>query len=200
MKHRLGILFFTLLFIGLTGCGKDIELTVENVEKNTLAIREDNTLQVALIDSFDKDYYDIEEFKNFINKEIVSYNNTHGENSLALDAIESQGDKVVMIITYSNMEHYTRFNSVEGQLAGTKSVAQVDGTFPESFITAKGEAVTVAEALEKEEHKVFAINEDIHILVDGKIVYYSNGEYIDSQTLQSDEEAMTYLIYKDKLF
>lgn len=200
MKHRFGILFLTVLFVILTGCGKDIELTLENVENNTLVIREDDSLQVALIELFDKEYYDLEEFKSFISKEISNYNNKYGEASIVLDAIDKQEENVVMILTYSNMEHYTLFNSVEGQLTGTNSATQGDITLPESFYTTKGESVSAEQALEKDEYKIFAINENISILVDGKIVYYYNGDYIDSQTLQSDNEEMTYLIYKDKLF
>lgn len=200
MKYNLRILFLTVLFLALTACSKDIELTVENVENNTLVIREDDSLQVALVELFDKEYYDLEEFKSFISEEISNYNNKYGEASIVLDAIDKQEEKVVMILTYSNMEHYTLFNSVEGQLMGTNSATQGDITLPESFYTTKGESISAGQALEKDEYKVFAINENIRILVDGKIVYYYNGEYIDSQTLQSDNEEMTYLIYKDKLF
>ncbi|NMB42862.1 MAG: hypothetical protein GX995_01865 [Clostridiales bacterium] len=198
MKYRLGILLLTFIFITLTGCGKDIELTIENVDSSTIAIREDNTLQVALIDSFDQEYYDIEEFKSFIDKEINKYNNQHGEGAIILDALEKQEDNVILILTYGSISHYTEFNGVEGHLSGTKLAG--DFTLPESFLTPKGDSVTVTQALEKDDYEIFAINEDIKILIDGKIVYYHNGEYIDSQTLQADDEEMTYIIFKDKLF
>ena len=198
MKYRLGILLLTFIFITLTGCGKDIELTIENVDSSTIAIREDNTLQVALIDSFDQEYYDIEEFKSVIDKEINKYNNQHGEGAIILDALEKQEDNVILILTYGSISHYTEFNGVEGHLSGTNLAG--DFTLPESFLTPKGDSVTVTQALEKDDYKIFAINEDIKILIDGKIVYYHNGEYIDSQTLQADDEEMTYIIFKDKLF
>lgn len=198
MKHRLGVLFAILILISLTGCGKDIELTVENVSSNTLAIREDETIQVALVDSFDKDYYDIEEFKSFINEEINTYNNEYGSNSIILDSLEKKADKVILILSYANMEDYARFNHVEGQL--TTGVGAINFELPESFLNKKGESVAASEALEKDDYKVFVINENIKVIIDGKIVYYYNGDYIDSQTLQADNEEMTFIIYKDKLF
>ena len=37
MKYRLGILLLHL-FLFLTGCGKDIELTIENVDSSTMQL------------------------------------------------------------------------------------------------------------------------------------------------------------------
>ena len=38
-------------------------------------------LQVAIVEDFDKDYYDFEELKDFINEEIDNYNSENGAKS-----------------------------------------------------------------------------------------------------------------------
>ena len=103
-----------------------------------------------------------------------------------------------LILTYGSISHYTEFNGVEGHLSGTNLAG--DFELPESFLNKKGESVAASEALEKDDYKVFVINENIKVIIDGKIVYYYNGDYIDSQTLQADNGEMTFIIYKDKLF
>ena len=39
-------------------------------------------LQVAIVEDFDKDYYDFEELKDFINEEIDNYNSENGAKSI----------------------------------------------------------------------------------------------------------------------
>lgn len=200
-----------VIFIGLTGCSKDISLTEEDtknnktvvkegIENNTILVREDGTLQVAIVDLFDKEYYNIEEFEGFVNEEINNYNADFDDSPIVFNALEKRDDSLVIVMTYNNMEHYSAFNNIEGLLLDAPTARQDKSNLPESFSKNGGNEVEFDEALEKDEYKIFGINEQVDIIVDGKILYYSNGEYIDSQTMKSDEKEITYIIFKDKMF
>lgn len=204
MKKIISLVVLTFAFAFLVGCAKDVDLTTEVVDINTMVIREDGKVQVAIVDVFDEDYYEMEEFKDFITNEIDQYNADHGEGSITFDIIEQKDKKVIVVITYSNIEHYSAFNSTSGQLVSAATAkggdSNLQSKLPESFLDKKGETITSAQALKKDEYKVLVINENTKIIVEGKILYYSNGDYIDSSSLQSAEEETTFIIYKDPIF
>ena len=198
MKRILPFLFLSVFLTVLTGCSKKFDLTEEQIEKNILVIKEEGSLQVAITDSFDKDYYDFEEFEEYINEEISDYNNEFSDDPISLQVLHQNlnDDKIVVIMSYSDMDHYAEFNGIQGFLTDGGTALQENNPLPETFLDKKGNEVERAEALKKDENKVFAIAEDIEIKVEGKILYYYNGDYVDSQTLKSDEEEMTYLIFE----
>ena len=200
MKKICIILLTTMIIFLLIGCSGDIELTEEEITNNTLVLHEDGSLQVAIIDLFDKEYYDFEEFKDFINEEVGEYNGEHTEDSIVVDIISQADNKVVLILTYKGIEDYTVFNGVSGFWIDANTASQGYTKLPETLVNKRGDIISRAEALDDDKYKVFAINEEMKIIIDGKILYYYNGNYIDSKTLESDKDEMTYIIYKDTFF
>ncbi len=200
MKKIFLVLLFTSLIILLTGCGKVEELTAETVNNNTILIREDGSLQVALVSLFDKDYYEVEEFKDYASEEISKYNSTEGANSITVDVIDKNNDKVTTILTYSNMDHYSKFNDIEGKMSLVADLKSDEKELPDSFLDKKGNEVSLSDSLKKDDYKVFTINEHTNVVVEGKILYYYNGNYIDSKTIETDDEEMTFIIYRDPIF
>lgn len=200
MKYRLNILLLVVLTLILTGCSKDIELTEKDIDKNTLVIREDGSLQVAQVDLFDQDYYDLTEFEGFMDKEINTYNTKHGDKSVVFNSISENAKKVVVILSYKSMEDYTTFNNIEGQLINAVDIGQDKKDLPEEFMDKKGNIIPTADIIHNDDYKIFSIKENTDIIIDGKVLYYYNANYIDSSTIKSDGEEVSYVIYKDTFF
>ena len=164
MKKVLYILLLITCIPILTGCKKNLELTLENTDRSTLLVKEDGKIQAAILDVFDKDYYDITEFTQFINQEVESYNEKNGEGTI--------------ILTYNSIKDYTSFNHVEGDLLSVQDAKSSDLNLPEIFYNKKGASLSKEEALEKDKNFVFYLKENIKVLVNGKIQYHSNGDLI----------------------
>lgn len=211
MKKFSAVLALVTFALVLSGCSKDLSLTLideenenviirEDVDKNTVLMRQDDSLQVALVDEFDQEYYDINELTSFINEEISNYNSKNGENAVTFDAIDKRADKVVIIQSYSKVEHYAAFNNLEANLIYAIDAREESESLPEVFNKLKGGTISTKEALKKDKYKLLSIKEDTDIIVDGKIMYYFNGELTDTSTIKASAEEETFLIYKKKFF
>lgn len=211
MKVKISIFAMIILGIALTGCSKEVSLTrvekesdkvivSEDIDKNTIVVKEDGRLQVAIVEDFDKEYYDIEELKSFINEEINNYNSKNGQESIIFDAAEMRDNKVIVVQTYSDIEHYLAYNNIEGSLMSVSAAREDSESLPEVFYNSRGKNISREEALKKDKYMIINVKENTNIVVDGKIIYYHNGEFINSTTLQANDEEGTFLIYKDIFF
>ena len=211
MKVKIYILAIITLIITLTGCSKETSLITvekesdkvivsEDIDKNTIVVKEDGRLQVAVIEDFDKEYYDIEELKSFINEEINNYNSKNGQESIMFDAAEMRDNKVIVVQTYRDIEHYLTYNNIEGSLLSVTDARQDKEALPDTFYNSRGKSVSIEKALKKDKYMIMNIKENTDIVVDGKIMYYHNGEFINSKTLQANDEEETIFIYKDTFF
>lgn len=211
MKVKVCILAMIILVISLTGCSKEANLiTVEkgtdkvvvnkDVQKNTIVVKEDGRLQVAIVGDFDKEYYDFEELKSFINEEINNYNSKNGQESIVFEVAEMRGNKVIVVQTYSDIEHYLSYNNIEGSLMSVTSAREDIESLPEVFCNSKGKDISRDEALKKDKYMIMNIKENTDVVVDGKIMYYHNAEFINSSTLEANDEEGTVFIYKDTIF
>jgi hypothetical protein len=196
MKKVLLCTLFILLITIFTGCRKNLELKAENVETNTIVVKKDGSAQAAIVDVFDKDYYSLQELTDFMNEEINSYNEENGEDVIILDEIEEIDGKVILILTYSSLSHYSAFNHIETQLVSAKDARNGDINLPDVLSNKKEESISKETALEKDNYKVFGIKEDTNVVIDGKIMYYSNGEFIDSSKIKANGEDETIIVYK----
>lgn len=196
MKKALYILLLITCIPILTGCKKNLDLTLENTDRSTLLVKEDGKIQAAILDVFDKDYYDITEFTQFINQEVESYNEKNGEGTIILDEVDKINNQVILILTYNSIKDYTSFNHVEGDLLSVQDAKSSDLNLPEIFYNKKGASLSKEEALEKDKNFVFYLKENIKVLVNGKIQYHSNGDLISKSEVQATEDDVTFIIYK----
>lgn len=196
MKKVLYILLLVTSIPILIGCKKNLELTLDNTDSNTLLVRKDGKIQVAILDVFDKDYYDMEELTQFINQEVESFNEKNGEEAIILDEIEKMDHQVILILTYNSIEDYTSFNHVDGNLLSVQDAKSSDLSLPEIFYNKKGATLSKEEALDKDKNFVFYLKEDIKVLINGKIQYHSNGDLISKSEVQTTEDEGTFVIYK----
>ncbi|MBP1754393.1 MAG: hypothetical protein H6Q59_791 [Firmicutes bacterium] len=102
-----------LLVLGTAGCRKEEKfLTADDITTNTLLAKSNGVLQVATVEEFDQTYYKLSELKDFISKEIDTYNKAAGEDKITLDDVQLNGGKAIMLLTYSGMDQYAGFNDV----------------------------------------------------------------------------------------
>lgn len=196
-KLRLIPLFFAVMLV--SGCS-----TIGNIEQNTIVIKKDGTVIGAIVEDFQDPKYVSEELKAMLEEEITTYNAQAGEGKVSLDTYEITEEKKTKIyLKYASDEDYTAFNE-EVLFAGTVSEAYEAGYEFADMKDANGTGADIgkAEVLEKGSMKMVIFEEPVHVLVNGKISYISQGVTLEGKkeaSAQKEEgtgEQLFYIMYE----
>ncbi len=197
---KLVVLSLSVFCTGLVliGCSKEKEIpTIANASVNTLLVLEDGTAKSALVDEFDKPYYNTNELKEFINKDIAIYGKSAGADAVSLEDIGTSSESVIAKFSYKSIMNYSEYMKADTEVM-SNVVATQNINVPESLINVEdGANVSKEEALSDEDYKVLVTNSPgYNIMVDGDILYYSNGLLLDESTVQSGSEGYTVIVYE----
>lgn len=178
----------------LTGCGNPIN----KMKENTVYINKDGEVESLSIESFDKDYYSQEELKQFIDKEVTAQQEERGDGSISLKDFEVKEKEASLKMVYSSAEDYEAFTDTELEQGDyTKDVLE-EG---ETLVDAKTEKEVEELPEEVEGLKYVKIQdpEDIQVLLDGTILYYSNkAEFLEEHLIKIPAGETCVILYQDK--
>ncbi|HHV12532.1 MAG TPA: hypothetical protein GXX75_19850 [Clostridiales bacterium] len=185
-----------LLISGAVGCTKE-ELRVGEITADTMVARANGELQVATVEAFDKDYYNLEELKRYIQEQVDTYNTKAGGEKITVDDVDKKENNAVMILTYSGMDQYSSFNEVPAAYF-SGGVENISLKLPSTLVNAKdGSLASTDEILKDEKYRILVLNEPYHIIVDGKIKYYSEkATLVDDNEIDGTAEDMTIVVFK----
>ena len=177
----------------LIGCGAKFEPT-----ESTIYITSKGEVMSAIMESFDKAYYNFEELSQNVNKEVKAYCLDVNKESVVIDSFEKVSDEVALLMTYETVEDYTSFNDVL-LFAGTYADAVMAGYLPAELHDTEGEMVET-DSEELNDLKVVVTEESVCIQVDGKIKYVSDNVSIVDKKLARAMEAgknhPAFVLYK----
>ncbi|MDF2543249.1 MAG: hypothetical protein K0S47_2967 [Herbinix sp.] len=196
-KLALGTLLL-LCILSMAGCKRrDIILTTDEISENTMVIKRNGGIQVAIVEGFDKDYYSLSELEEFVTKEVTSYNERAGSDEVAIDDLQIKDNNAIMLLSYSGMQHYTNFNEVYGaffQAGQPDTIPEL----PDTYINVKEGTLTAKkDALSNKDYRVLVVKEAFDIKVSGKIKYYSDNAVLgEDNMIQSPVDELTVIVYK----
>ncbi len=206
MKKFIFISLVIIVAAGLlAGCGKSLE-----ADRDTVYIQKKGNVVSAAIADFDKDYYDEEELKNYIEERVADYQEEHGEDTVSIDEFSVEDGIARLFIKYSSCEEYQNFNDVT-LFSGTIPQALAEGySFEEDFTEIEdGEAAgsVKKDAVTDLDAKVIILSEKVDVKVDGAIRYvssqYTTMKAKDTVSIQLPEEAedgeesaLVYVVYE----
>ncbi len=198
MKKSAFCAMILLLFLGLTACsGKEKSIDIKDITESTFLARVNGELQVATMEEFDKSYYNLDELRDYIDKEVTSYNKEIGVDKITLDNVDVINGKAIMLLTYAGMEQYAGFNEVTAAYF-TGGVKDIPIKLPTTLVNAENEALaSTEEIIQDSKYKILILTEPYHIVVEGNVKYYSeNATYLDENEVQSASDGMTIVVYK----
>lgn len=171
MKKWKWIPVFSLMLGSLAGCSKF------EVSENTVRIAKDGSIQAAVIETLDKNYYNAEELKTMIDEAVADYNGSGEEEPVSVESFETEEDKVSLYMDYASAKDYETFNQVTFYLADLQQAYDNNYVFPENFRKVeKGEmtgTVPKSELLTGLNYSVLIYSEEMDVEVPGTIVYTS---------------------------
>lgn len=176
----------------LTGCGNPMK----KMDASTIYIKGDGSVESISIETFDKEYYHEEELKAFIEEEVKAQQTERGEESIKIENFDVEKENAVLNMSYAGTEDYVEFTGAVLEKGAYQASVKVEDII---FIQAKsGEAIS-EEPSDTEELSYIKIQdpEDIQVLIDGEILYYSEGaEYKDKNLVKIPAGKESMILYK----
>lgn len=183
----------------LSGCGAD-----KDADTTTLFIEKDHSIIEVAVGEFDKDYYDEDEFKDYVKDEVAAYKDGDGTGTVKYKKLSVEEGTAKLNMTYSDYKAYTEFVG-EDLFVGTVVEALAGGyEFDVDFskvedAQVKG-SVSAEDVTANSDYKVVVVNRTTDVVVHGTIQYVSDGVKVkDAGTAaveKSEEAALSYIIYK----
>jgi len=199
MRYRFFLLAFIILNIMLfvTGCGdKNGSLT-----ENTIIVEKKGKITEAIIERFDKPYYNANELELMIKDEIADYGKLSGSKSNANLASYESGDGLVKAyIEFTSPQDYSSFNDTEF-FFGTISEAEDKGYSMDVTLRNIKEGGTIGkmDLLNMGKYHIIISNEAVQIKSYGDMLYSTaNVELINDRLarISSDSSGLAYIIVK----
>lgn len=193
MKKSLGMGLILTAAVFLTGCANKFEPT-----ESTIFITSEGVVKSAIMESFDKAYYDYEELSEDVEKEVKAYCLDVNEDVITVESLVQEGDMVRLFMNYASVEDYTAFNDVL-LFCGSYADAAETGYVPEELYDAEGQNVEL-DMEQLGNLKVVVTEESICIQTSGKIQYTSDNVTIVDKKLARAMEAgkshPAFVLYK----
>lgn len=194
MKKTKLLSLLCIIGILLIGCSKENSI---NGDINKVHFNNDGTVEAEIVETFDKDYYNISELESFIKDTINEYNGVHGKDSIVMKSLEEKDGKAILALTYKTLDDYNAFSETNVSISTLKNAQNEGISLPDVYISAKDGAYASTEiVLQNEDYKVIVVNEGMVVKVDGKIKYFTNGKLINKTSFQANGEEASVIVYK----
>lgn len=189
-----------LSLISLAGCSnKEIKLDAGEIKVNTMLVKSNGQLQVAFVEEFNKPSYSVDDLKNFVKKQISSYNNKTGEALIQLDELDEKEGKAVILMTFAGMEQYSTFHDFYGAYFNVSAINE-NISLPDNFVNYKdGKLVSKDDILKNGNDRVLVVDQTLNILIEGDIKYYSENAVLENKNIiKSSAQELTYIVFSSK--
>lgn len=166
MKKGNRILLAAFMFFLLTGCGKT------SVEKTTIAIQKDGTIEHTIVEDFGEGSVDA--LESMMSEKAAAYNNSNSaeEKGVTVDAVEAGEGVIRVVMTYPDADAFDGFMNMD--------VVEVDpalrapffyGTVEEAYVQGFDLEVELRGA---EDDSVLQGKDDILAMGKSRIIIYDN--------------------------
>lgn len=193
MKKSLSLCVLLTGAILLTGCSQKFEPT-----ESTIFVTSKGTVKSAIMESFEKEYYNFEELKSDVDKMVQDYCGETSENAVVVEGFTQEADTVTLMMQYETVQDYNDFNDMI-LFSGTLLEAEKAGYIPGELYDTEGQTVTLSEE-EQNSLKVIVTEESICIQTSGKIKCVSdNVTIVDkklARALEAGVEHPAFVVYK----
>lgn len=181
------------LVASLYGCADS-----ENSEDvTTVSIDKSGKVTGTIVETLDKEYYDIEELKTIIDADIAQYNEQAGEDKIILESTDMNEQLAKAKITYADGESYAAFNDMIF-FTGTVEEASAAGYEIDSAdLKCVDETADAASYLADSSMRVIILEEPVRVRTFGNIRAMSSQMTLVNKkeaTAVENEEQQLYLI------
>ena len=194
-KKTVVICIFAVLLVLCACSGKE-----DDYDETTIRVEKRGKVSERIVESFGKDYYDINELKGEFTSSVSQYNDSIGSEEIKLKDIELKDSKVYVNIDFNGPSDYERFVG-ESLFVGTVSDAYDNGYSMDVTLKGvdSGEKVGKVQIMGMSDRYIVIVSEHVRVRTFRDIDYVSaNVDVIDSNEARvlSESDGLAYLILK----
>ena len=192
MKKSLSLCLVLTGALLLSGCSQKFEPT-----ESTIFVTSKGVVRSAVMESFDKGYYNFEELSGDIESAVQAYCSDGNEGAIVVESLTEENEMVTLQMQYESAAVYSEFNDMI-LFSGTLSEAKAAGYSLNELYDTQGQQVEMT--AEEDTLKVIITEEDVCIQTSGKIKYVSdNVTIIDTKLARALEAGVkhpAFVVYK----
>ncbi len=119
------------------------------------------------------------------------------ETAITIDSLEMNKEDAVLILTYQDLDTYAAFNKVKAVTMEVDALQGANLKLPDVFVKEdNGAYVKQDAALNNGKYKIVMIQDNVDLMVEGTIKYYTNCILVNSYTIQTTPEGESVIVYK----
>lgn len=194
MKKPAILLVLSLMCL-MQGCNSSKE-----ADRETIEIKKDGSIVETVRESFEEEYYNIEELESYISSAVAAYNEDFGEIRIEMDKCGVKGKIAEAVMKYESMDDYMGFNDMEIFVGDLSELADTSYHASVNLKNKKGATASLSHLIaSNESYEAVVVTWPCEVKVSGKIAYVSDGVEILSgkvANVKVNDEAYAYIIYK----
>ena len=196
MKKIILTILIAALIPALAGCAQG----EENYDETTLSVSKNGRVDQHIIESFDRDYYNIDELKDEYEKAVTAYNESIGSDEIKLKKIELKDSKVYVDIAFTGPSDYESFVG-ENLFVGTVNDAYDNGYTMDVTLKGvkEGDKIGKVRIMGMSDKDIIILSEHVRIRTFKDIAYVSANVDVLSDNearVLSESDGLAYLILK----
>lgn len=181
----------------LPGCGDG--KTTASAEMNTISIKKDGIIEQTIIESFDKEYYDVDELEAKAQEKVDRYSG--GTDNIVFESAQENNGKIIVKMTYKSGEYYAQFNRRD-IFYGTVEELSAQGFSVNNIFSEDGTPLDDIKKIWRNHVVIIQTNkgEELDVNVYDKILYASDnitysGKY-DAIITAGDEDMVSCIVFQ----
>lgn len=188
------ILVLTVMITPLTGCKEENE---DEYEETTVVVDKKGRITQNIVESFDKDYYSLDELTSSFDEGISSYNAASGTKSIELKSISEENGRIYATVKYDD---YDAFTSLQGQTMfyGTVKDAYAKGFLMDVTLKgiADGDKIGKVQIMGMADKHIIIITGPLRLETYADVAYVSaNVDVLNNRSIRVTSETGTGLAY-----
>lgn len=224
IQAAVSVLLMLILVLSMAGCIGGNKKAEYKPESTSVYVCKDGTLLCAIVEEFDKSYFDIDELKSFAEEQISAYNEEKtgvaaaypsSESDAGKDGAElpvtihdcylSEDNNAVLILSCRSYDDFYAVNNLEEysgvissvDVSTIKSMKSAGETLEDGLFTAGGSVVSVDKVMKKNRYHVVKVSGTGTVYVQGTIKYVSSDVTVGSDSSSAEVNGQdAYIIFK----
>ncbi len=166
--------------------------------ETTISVEKKGKVKESIVESFDRDYYNLDELKNEFSSSVAAYNESIGGEEIKLKKIELKESQVYVDLEFTGPSDYENFIG-EKLFVGTIGDAYDNGYTMDVVLKGveKGDVIDKRKIMSMADSNIIIMSEHARIRTFSDIAYVSaNIEIVDSDEARvlNESDGLAYLI------
>ena len=196
MRRKFPLILICVLSVFLAACSGG----EENYDETTLTVSKKGRVKETIVESFARDYYDLDELKSEFSDSVSNYNEAIGGEEIKLGDIELKNSMVYVDIDFTGPSDYESFVG-ETLFVGTVNDAYDDGYTMDVMLKGveKGDIIDKVKLMSMRDKSIIILSEHVKVKTFKEIEYVSaNVDVLGSKLarITSESDGLAYLVLK----